>query len=307
MAGIGMNIGESIGKFIKRVVRPDKEFLQEIGEVIDTIVTALQEKSEEIGIKEIIKGGSFGKGTAIKGKSDIDLLVVIKDFEVKDLKRAITKRNLLTKMGKMFEEAVEEGGALCKFIKKTGYSVQFQLKTSQFDNEWHDVDILPIADLDVDSEIDEIYSEMEAKTDFDRTFYSGSLVKLQIDFVKHQSAKLKDVIRFIKYWKKMNKLDLVSYSIELIVINVWENTNLPEEQSLKQLIIAVLTELMNFRTFAISWDDNYDSDDYEQMDEPYIRDPANPFMDVIYHTNTEREFNRIETQAGQIRAFIRRL
>lgn len=207
----------------------------------------------------------------------------------------------------MFEEAVEEGGALCKFIKKTVYSVQFQLKTSQFDNEWHDVDILPIADLDVDSEIDEIYSEMEAKTDFDRTFYSGSLVKLQIDFVKHQSAKLKDVIRFIKYWKKMNKLDLVSYAIELIVINVWENTNLPEEQSLKQLIIAVLTELMNFRTFAISWDDNYDSDDYEQMDEPYIRDPANPFMDVIYHTNTEREFNRIETQAGQIRAFIRRL
>lgn len=41
--------------------------------------------------------------------------------------------------------------------------------------------------------------------------------------------------------------------------------------------------------------------------EPYIRDPANPFMNVIYHTDTEREFNRIETQAAQLRAFIRRL
>lgn len=56
MADIGMRNGESVGHFIKRVVRPDKEFLGEIGEVINTIVSGLQQQeSEEIVIKEIIK------------------------------------------------------------------------------------------------------------------------------------------------------------------------------------------------------------------------------------------------------------
>lgn len=312
MADIGMRNGESVGRFIKRVVRPDKEFLGEIGEVINTIVTGLQQQeSEEIVIKEIIKGGSLGKGTAIKGKSDIDMLVVIEDYDVDDLKRSIRKKGLLTKMEKMFKRAVKEGGAVCRFIKKTHYSVQFKLKASRYDEEWHDVDILPIADLDIDiddtEEKNDIYREMENKKDFGRTFYSGSLAKLQIDFVKHQSTKLKDVIRFLKYWKKTRELDIISYGIELISIHVWENEDLPEEQSMEELIIAVLTELMHFREFAISWDENYDSTFCEPMTEPYIRDPANPFMNVIYHTDTEREFNRIETQAAQLRAFIRRL
>ncbi|KAJ8312992.1 hypothetical protein KUTeg_010365 [Tegillarca granosa] len=104
-----------------------------------------------------------------------------------------------------------------------------------------------------------IYEEMKRSSSGEREFYSGSLVRLQIEFVKHRSPKLKDVIRFCKYWKKETQLNIPSYAIELIAIKVWEDQGSPDSKSLKDLITAVFTTMMQFRHLAVAWYANYNS------------------------------------------------
>ena len=97
-------------------------------------------------------------------------------------------------------------------------------------------------------------------------YYSAALVKIQRDFVIGRPARVKDLIRLVKYWRKKylpqsgSKHLPPSYLLELLTIHAWENVtplNPPETFDMKIGFKAVMEALKNHRSLRVSWEDYY--------------------------------------------------
>ena len=113
---------------------------------------------------------------------------------------------------------------------------------------------------------EEFYKEMLRDTKENWPYYSAALVKIQRDFVKEQPAKVKDLIRLVKYWRKKyipqsgSKRVPPSYLLELLTIHAWENVNPlnpPRSFDMKIGFKAVMEALKNHRSLRVSWGDYY--------------------------------------------------
>ncbi|KAL3868662.1 hypothetical protein ACJMK2_041440 [Sinanodonta woodiana] len=131
-----------------------------------------------------------------------------------------------------------------------------------------------------------VYDEMLKSEDL-RPYYSASLVKLQLKFVKVLPAKVMSLIRLVKHWRKSELPSgsgvgrwPTSYILELIVIRKWEDAGRPERFDLKRGLHSFLQALVNYRDLKVVWDQNYNRL-YTQHRPPYVIDPANPFNNVM--------------------------
>jgi len=97
-------------------------------------------------------------------------------------------------------------------------------------------------------------------------YYSAALVKIQWDFVKKRPARVKDLIRMVKYWHKKyisqsgSKRVPPSYLLELLTIHAWENANPlnpPESFDMKIGFKAVMEVLKNHQSLHVCWEDYY--------------------------------------------------
>nr|ACJ13107.1 2',5'-oligoadenylate synthetase 1 [Pongo abelii] len=73
---------KSLDKFIEDYLLPDTHFRMQINHAIDTICGFLKERcfrgsSYPARVSKVVKGGSSGKGTALRGRSDADLVVFL--------------------------------------------------------------------------------------------------------------------------------------------------------------------------------------------------------------------------------------
>ena len=106
--------------------------------------------------------------------------------------------------------------------------------------------------------------EMLDCSDEDKRYYSAALVKLQVEFVKSKPAKVKDLIRLVKYWRKTCIEDKVcgprlptSYPLELITIFCWEDAGRPNSFDTRVGFKAVLQKLVDYNDIKIMWYKNY--------------------------------------------------
>lgn len=91
-------------------------------------------------IKILFQGGSLGKGTGVKGHSDVDLVVVLNDFKTVD-ELASQMDNILND----FSDYLRACDGI-RIVGRTPYTLQFQMMCDS-GNDWHDVDLLPIIDV----------------------------------------------------------------------------------------------------------------------------------------------------------------
>ena len=97
-----------------------------------------------------------------------------------------------------------------------------------------------------------------------RQFYSASLVKRQLTFVKEQPSYVKELIRLVKFWanKFLPEYLQKSYPLELITIRLWEEAGKPDRKLSKaQGLKSVLKVLTNLEELCVYW--QYGHDDYE--------------------------------------------
>ncbi|XP_024597356.1 2'-5'-oligoadenylate synthase 1-like [Neophocaena asiaeorientalis asiaeorientalis] len=71
-----------LDKFFKDRLLPDKDFRAQVNEAIHIICSFLKERcfrgaSHPVRVSQVVKGGSSGKGTTLKGLSDADLVVFV--------------------------------------------------------------------------------------------------------------------------------------------------------------------------------------------------------------------------------------
>ena len=110
------------------------------------------------------------------------------------------------------------------------------------------------------------YTEMLRDSKENWPYYSAALVKIQRDFVIGRPARVKDLIRLVKYWRKKyipqsgSKHLPPSYLLELLTIHAWENVtplNPPETFDMKIGFKAVMEALKNHQSLRVSWEDYY--------------------------------------------------
>ena len=271
--------GEKLTCFIDRVVNPDTEYLKKCGETIDSVAEILRSKLFDCKVKQVIKGGSLGKGTGVRGRADADLL-----FPIEDIKSVDKLSPRLSTILETLKSTLGKVEYKVKNINKTDFALQFKIKIG---SSWEDVDLIPIANIAEDpcnptrSELNTIYQKMKCNQDL-RNNYHRCLNPVQVEFVGKQPEKIKRTIRLLKYWIKTKKHTLKSYAVELLVIRAWEDLGKPHpgvtEDKIIKRVFAMLKDIGNIR---VLWTEYYNPDNFNKPSPPYIMDPADPYHNMI--------------------------
>ncbi|XP_067678112.1 2'-5'-oligoadenylate synthase 3-like [Haliotis asinina] len=273
----GINSGESLLKFIDRAVRPDAGYIAKCQELVGKFAKFLETKNGPLNVKNVVTTGPLVTGTAVRGKADVDVIIFLNGYsDVRDLSRDIS--NVLRHLKTFIETDVTWTKSLA-FKAMTPQSVQFLLNVDDCDFE-HTVELLPAVDISKTMSQSTIYEEMKDKADI-RRFYSASLAAYNFRFFQQVPAKVKDLIRLVKYWQRVEDVPIGSCFIETLVMAVWREDHKPQNFDMNEYLRQVMQRLSQIKTLAIVFEDNYNHRLYRNdLKAPYLLDPFNPYKNT---------------------------
>uniref|UniRef100_A0A452FBH8 2'-5' oligoadenylate synthase n=1 Tax=Capra hircus TaxID=9925 RepID=A0A452FBH8_CAPHI len=297
----------SLDKFIEDNLLSNTEFRTQVNQAIDTICTFLKERCfrlapRPIRVSKVVKGGSSGKGTTLRGRSDADLVVFLTNLK--------SFREQLQRRGQFIEEIRIQLEA-CQ--REERFKVEFEVQKQQNPralsfvlrspklNQAVEFDVLPAFDalgqLTKDYRPDpEIYVQVIQECEKLRREgeFSPCFTELQRAFLKERPAKLKSLIRLVKHWYQLCKMKYEhklppQYALELLTIYAWEQGSSEPEFSTAQGFRTVLVLILKHQDLCIYWKKYYDLENptisqylRRQLAKPrpVILDPADPTGNV---------------------------
>ncbi|NWW46946.1 OASL2 protein, partial [Pedionomus torquatus] len=296
--------------WIMKVLQPSTDFRNQVKQTMKQICDFLKEdcfpKETNIHVNKTVKGGSSGKGTALRNNSDADVVLFLSCFSsYQDQKR--NRKNILDmikmrlhncRQSLMFTVDISE--PRYKGPGNTPRSLSLTL-FSKINPESTEVDILPAYDA---------LGQVRRESWLDPNLYSKAYVELlnanggpgefspcftelQKKFVKHYPAKLKSLLRLVKYWYKERvkprcgtKNLPPKYALELLTIYAWEQgTGSKDSFDTAQGFRTVLELLCRHKEICIYWEECYSLQHSEigahvksllRKPCPIILDPADP-------------------------------
>ncbi|XP_029427079.1 uncharacterized protein LOC115073073 [Rhinatrema bivittatum] len=281
--------------FIGEKLQPNKGFLDQMGVAVDTVCTFLKENcfkgsTSKMKVLKVVKGGSAGKGTTLKGRSDADLVVFLSCFT-----HYTDQEN---NRGMIINEIREK---LNTYKKDKGFTItiaeskwpnprvlSFHLKLDGY-QEVIECDVLPAYDA-----LGQVFKGRKP----DRQVYKALLdvgspggafstcfTELQKDFIIERPTKVKSLIRLVKHWykscfeeRRVSKLP-PKYALELLTIHAWEKDGQKLDFNMADLFHKVLKLICGFKMLCVYWLKYYDEDlltSQLQKPRPIIMDPADP-------------------------------
>nr|XP_056715019.1 2'-5'-oligoadenylate synthase 3-like [Euleptes europaea] len=294
-----------VDKFIFDHLQPDKEFLSQVRWAIDIICEFLKKNCFKEAtlpqVRKVVKGGSSGKGTALKGGSDADLVVFLSVFKrykdqmshrkemIEEIKRRLEefKNKDEKNIDVTFEQSKWSNPRVLSFTLHSDYfrdSIEF--------------DVLPSFDaLGVyvcppppppQVYIDLITSGCQGGE------FSTCFTELQKEFIIDRPPKLKSLIRLLKHWyKEVQQLDNSAwalslppeYALELLAVYAWEKGSGKTGFDMAEGFRTVLWLLQQYKELCIFWTKYYDFKNETlgrylisqlRKPRPVILDPADP-------------------------------
>lgn len=151
----------------------------------------------------IIKGGSYGKGTNLYSRKEIDIVVICSDFRESAIDIFLDEL-----------KGIVENKLKVKDVKKSPHAVQFVL-------DGIEIDLLPAAQI-----------SKEKCVSGDGIITSAAFSKQQVDFIRNlpQLGRFLNCIRILKYWKEQQftsvpyKQTPKSYMMEVVLAYVLSST-----------------------------------------------------------------------------------
>lgn len=288
--------------WVASTLQPSTAFTLAVKNTVRQICDFLKEQcfedgsfEDKIRVFKTVKGGSAGKGTALRNNSDADVVLFLSYFtsyldqrqEHPKIRLLIEKRLLECMQSLSFSVSISPPHYKGRSLSLTLFS----------NTESIDVDILPTYDalgqVTEDGPPDpQVYVEL-LKAHSSPGEFSTCFTELQKKFVKRCPAKLKDLLRLVKHWYKQMlkpqypRADLPpKYALELLTIYAWEQgTGSKEAFSLAEGFCTVLKLLCRYRDICVYWEKYY-SLQHEQIGthlkqllrkpRPIILDPADP-------------------------------
>jgi len=249
-----------------------RSFNSKIAQTLSDIVEAVSEISF-LNVDRVVKGGSIGKGSAITGISDAEVVfflhglpTVAHDKWLPPLLKAVT--------GVLTEQLGAEHGV--EGLHFTEDSVQMKVKG------------LVTVDLRFSPVFESYAKVIEAigkQGPEVRRHYSASLVHERTQFIAKQPGHVKVTIRLLKWWRDQqewsNKLlrpsDVI---IELVSVYSAVQTR-PADQ--RAAVANVMNLMSQFNDLRIVWSNYYSKDDVWSpllRQRPLLMDPTNPFINI---------------------------
>ncbi|NXE64432.1 OASL2 protein, partial [Calcarius ornatus] len=322
--------------WIARTLQPSPEFSAQVKRTVWQICEFLKRKcfEDNIHVQKTVKGGSAGKGTALKNNSDADVVLFLSCLpSYEDQKN--NRKEILDLIMIRLKDCRESlqfdvciGEPRYKGPGSTPRSLSLTL-SSRENGESIDVDILPAYDAlgkgcswhrdrqrcqcgdgshPASHPTGQVTQDARPKPEvYVRLLHACShpgefspcFTELQKMFVKYYPAKLKDLLRLVKYWYKepaltsicsspqLNLQDLPpKYALELLTIYAWEEgTGSSCNFDMAQGFCTVLELLGRHQDICIYWDKYYSLQDGEigahvkgllSSPRPVILDPADP-------------------------------
>ncbi|XP_078278017.1 2'-5'-oligoadenylate synthase 1-like [Rhinoraja longicauda] len=231
-----------------------------------------------INVIRAVKGGSSGKGTALRNSSDADLVIFLSCFKSFKNQRD-NRHNVLDEIQKMLEKCSKSLAYEIHDIKITISQSEIPPKSLSFilqstkSSARVEFDVLPTYDAltpqhNYSAAHLELINFVNGNAIKDGEF-SPCFTELQREFVKRQPPKVKDLIRLLKYWYKEHvkprKSELrggtrlpAKYAVELMTIYAWEQGNHQERFDTAQGFRTVLDLICRHQDVCIYWTDYYD-------------------------------------------------
>ncbi|NWR30331.1 OASL2 protein, partial [Tachuris rubrigastra] len=286
--------------WIAQNLEPSTAFSTQVKQTVKQICDFLKEDcfGTEIHVNKTVKGGSAGKGTALKNNSDADVVLFLSCLS--SYQKQKENRKDMLDLIKIRLKACRENLQFNVWISPPQYkgpdntprSLSLTLSSKET-GESIDVDILPAYDalgqvMEDTPPRAEVYVELLNACSHPGEF-SPCFTELQKKFVKHRPAKLKNLLRLVKHWYKELKNpreDLPpKYALELLTIYVWEEgTGSCNSFVMAQGFFTVLKLLCQYQDICIYWEKYYSLQhqigahvkDLLRSDRPVILDPADP-------------------------------
>ncbi|KAF6082288.1 2'-5'-oligoadenylate synthetase 1 [Phyllostomus discolor] len=323
-------LAKDLDKFIEDHLLPDGPFRERVNEAIHIICSFLKERcflrggGRPVRVLKVVKGGSSGKGTALRGRSDADLVVFLSTFG--SFQEQFDHR-------KMFIQEIRRQLEACK--REKVFHVQFEIQNQSHDtamlqsHRWGNArviqnprslsftlsygpswsfpqngvefDVLPAFDVlgqvTKDYKPDpQIYVRLiqECERLGREGEFSTCFTELQRAFLKDRPAKLKSLIRLVKYWYQECKRELrqplpPQYALELLTVYAWEQGSKEADFVTAEGFQTVLQLVVNYRNLCVYWTKYYDRNHpvigpylsrQLQKPRPVILDPADPTGNV---------------------------
>ncbi|XP_059105741.1 2'-5'-oligoadenylate synthase 1A-like [Peromyscus eremicus] len=298
-----------LDKFIENNLLPNTRFRDEVKRAINIICDFLKERcfrgsAHPVRVSKVVKGGSSGKGTALKGKSDADLVVFLNNLTCFE--------DQLNLRGEFIQEIKNQ---LYKLQRERPTGVRFEVQSSPWSNprvlsfklsspqlqQEVEFDVLPAYDVlgivcTGKKPDPQIYTKLirECISLGRGGEFSTCFTELQRNFLKDRPAKLKSLIRLVKHWyqlckEKPRKPLPPKYALELLTVYAWECGSGVTEFNTAQGFRTVLELVTKYRQLRIYWTVYYDFQhqyisDYLHRQlrgaRPVILDPADPTGNV---------------------------
>ncbi|XP_058995426.1 2'-5'-oligoadenylate synthase 1 isoform X1 [Mustela lutreola] len=298
-----------LDKFIENRLLPDTNFRRQIKDAVHIISTFLKEKCFQgaphpVRVTKVIKGGSSGKGTSLRGRSDADLVVFLSNLG--------SFQEQLDKRGEFIREIKRQLEA-CQ--RKEIFKVRFEVGSLQWEKpralsfwlkhpylpEEVEFDVLPAFDVlgqwtNNGQPNPEVYIKLirECQMLEREGEFSTCFTELQRDFLRQRPTKVKSLIRLVKHWfqkckKQLGKPLPQQYALELLTVYAWEEGSNETEFSMAQGFQTVLKLVLNYHQLCIYWTKYYNFKNriigqYLQgqlaKPRPVILDPADPTGNV---------------------------
>ncbi|NXI71699.1 OASL2 protein, partial [Anseranas semipalmata] len=283
--------------WVADTLQPSSAFTLAVKTTVRKICDFLKERCFENGTRVLktVKGGSAGKGTALRNNSDADVVLFLNCFSSYEDQRW-NHTSILALIEKRLHECSQSLSFSVSISKPRykGRSLSLELFSG---NESIEVDILPAYDalgqVTQDGPPDpEVYANLLAVGSSPGEF-STCFTELQKKFVKRCSAKPKNLLRLVKHWYKMelkpqypNANLPPKYALELLTIYAWEQgTGSSDAFSMAEGFRTVLELLCRYQDICVYWEKYYSLQHgrigahLKQLlcqPRPVILDPADP-------------------------------
>ncbi|XP_012611793.3 2'-5'-oligoadenylate synthase 3 [Microcebus murinus] len=298
----------ALDRLVARSLQPPAHFAEAARRALGALDAALRERRARPGaarpprVLKTAKGGSSGRGTALRGGCDCELVVFFdcfKSYEDLGTLRAEILRDMRVLLESWWQDPVP--GLSLEFPEQgLPGALQFRLTSADLEN-WMDVSLVPAFNV-----LGQLSSSVKPKPQVYSTLlnsgcqageHAACFAELRRNFVNTRPVKLKNLILLVKHWYRQVCPAMAAgketlpppYALELLTIFAWEQGCGKDAFSLARGLRTVLGLIQQYQHLCVFWTVNYGFEDPAvarflraqlERPRPVILDPSDPTWDV---------------------------
>merc|ERR1719301_137225 len=249
-----------------------RSFNSKVAQILNDIVEVVTEKSF-LNIAQVVKGGSVGKGTAITGTTDAEVVFFLKGMPKGQQSKwlppllkavaAVLTQHLSKEHGA--EDILATDDCVCMKVKGC---VEVQLRFSP--------------DF---ATYDEVIHAMGQQRPDVRKHFNVALKKEQVQFISKQPGQVKVTMRLLKWWRNQQRWSspLTRPSDEVLELIAVYSALQTKPRDQRMAIANAMSLMSRFQELRIVWSNYYDKEDIWSpllQQRPLLMDPVNPYLNV---------------------------